>query len=771
MNKTNIELVSKLGVIASRLSSITDIPTLSTSMNDIVDSIIVSKYNGLYFYNEDKQKLELHLAKNFTKEEMQIAEATAMDRHIGWVFRNNEVLLVNDTKKENSPSIESKRSFVVRSRLWLPILCLDKVVGVFGMASTKPNMYNKEHVALVSFVCDLAGVVFNNIVLENRQKKINENLQKSKVQFETLFESFPDAIFIHDFEKITNINSSFKKLFNYPSKEEVLGKVFIDELIYYEDKSEGKTLLDREKNKSTTFIPQLRLKKKGGAVFLAEVHILLIFLDDRPHIQVTVRDITERKKIEEQLKKEEQKSMLLRQAEQVPGIIYQCKMKSDGTTTFPFVSGKMLNLFNTSSEAVIEGRDKLFNNIYREDKKLFESSILNSRKTLKNWSLDYRIELPGNRIKWMRGNSKPILMSDESIIWHGYITDITEHKLAEEALEDSEKQISTMFEHAPDAILVIDNRGVISKWNPKAEQIFGWKKEEVTGKNMTEVIVPKHFKKRLLKVLKRFIKKGTDRNHGHSLEWSALNKNGKEFPIALAISEMTIKGEQFFIGFISDITKRKNNEAKIKQSLIEKDVLLKEIHHRIKNNMQVITSLLSLQSSFVEQKNIKELFLSSQYRIHSMGIVHEMLYQSDDLSKINFGDYLTQLTDGLIKAMKGKRHKIKLEIDCPVLSLNLDTAIPLGLITNELITNSLKYGIKENNEGRISIRVVKLDYPHFRIEIGDNGPGYSKGFNFRTSKSLGLMLVHKLSKQLLGKTERNLEKPGANYILHFQELQ
>ena len=233
MNKTNIELVSKLGEIASKLSSITDIATLVSSINDIVDSIIVSKYNGLYFYNEDRQKLELHLAKNFTKEEKKIAEETAMDRHIGWVFKNNEILLVNDTQKEKRQSVESKRSFLVRSRLWLPILCLDKVVGVFGMASIQPNKYNKEHVALVSFVCDLAGVVYNNIILENRQKKINENLKKSKEQFETLFESFPDAICIHDFEKITNINSSFIKLFNYPTKEGVLGKIFINELIYF----------------------------------------------------------------------------------------------------------------------------------------------------------------------------------------------------------------------------------------------------------------------------------------------------------------------------------------------------------------------------------------------------------------------------------------------------------------------------------------------------------------------------------------------------------
>lgn len=107
----------------------------------------------------------------------------------------------------------------------------------------------------------------------------------------------------------------------------------------------------------------------------------------------------------------------------------------------------------------------------------------------------------------------------------------------------------------------------------------------------------------------------------------AVHKNGEEFSIAIALSAMTIKNEEFFICFMSDITKRKNAEECLKQSLREKEVLLKEIHHRVKNNMQVTTSLLSLQSSFIDDDEIKTIFRNSQYRINSMGMVHEMLYQ------------------------------------------------------------------------------------------------------------------------------------------------
>ena len=243
-----------------------------------------------------------------------------------------------------------------------------------------------------------------------------------------MFESFPDAIFIHNFETITHINEAFLKLFGYTSKDSVIGKIFFDEIVFSEDKKIGQIILEYNKSQATIFIPQIRLVKKNSSVFLSEIYVLLIYLDDKPHVQVTIRDITERKKIEEQLKKEEQKSLLLKQAEQVPGVIYQCKMKPDGKVTYPFVSGKMFDLIGGTPDSVIKGKDKLFSNIYPDDKKLFDESVSFAKKHLKNWSLDYRIVLLNNEIRWMRGNSKPILLPDGSIVWHGYITDITENK-------------------------------------------------------------------------------------------------------------------------------------------------------------------------------------------------------------------------------------------------------------------------------------------------------------------------------------------------------
>ena len=166
-----------------------------------------------------------------------------------------------------------------------------------------------------------------------------------------------------------------------------------------------------------------------------------------------------------------------------------------------------------------------------------------------------------------------------------------------------------MFKYAPDAIIVVDDEGRITKWNPKANMIFGWTQEEVVGLPIYEIITQKKFHLMFMDGLQRIKSNPNSRILNNTHELSVINKNHDKLSVSIAISKMDIKDELFFICFISDITIRKNNEKKIKQTLSEKEVLLKEIHHRVKNNMQVITSLLSLQSSFIKKESIKEMFL------------------------------------------------------------------------------------------------------------------------------------------------------------------
>lgn len=214
---------------------------------------------------------------------------------------------------------------------------------------------------------------------------------------------------------------------------------------------------------------------------------------------------------------------------------------------------------------------------------------------------------------------------------------------------------------------------------------------------------------------------------------------------------------------------RSRNE--IQQRIAEKETLLKEIHHRVKNNLQTVSSLLSLQSRNINDIKTKSLFKSSQNRVISMAMVHEMLYMREDLSKIEYRSYVKELSEYLIRSVKGAENNVSLDLNIPNIKLKIDTAIPLGLLINEAITNSLKYGFTEDEEGIIYIGLEKANANEYVLNIGDNGVGFSEPFDPKSTKSLGLKLIHNLARQLNGSITKDESKKGTNYIVKFQEAE
>lgn len=199
-------------------------------------------------------------------------------------------------------------------------------------------------------------------------------------------------------------------------------------------------------------------------------------------------------------------------------------------------------------------------------------------------------------------------------------------------------------------------------------------------------------------------------------------------------------------------------------------MLLKEVHHRVKNNLQTVCSLLNMQSRGAEDEHMKNLIKSSQNRVMAMAMVHEMLYLRDDLSAIDYKPYVFKLTEYLVKSVKGPDSKVKLAIDVPDIVLGIDTAIPLGLLINETITNSLKYGIQGDSEGEIHIELKKQDKDDYVLTIGDNGVGISEEVDPKTTKSLGLKLIHNLARQLKGSITMDWSRKGTNYIVKFKDI-
>ena len=209
------------------------------------------------------------------------------------------------------------------------------------------------------------------------------------------------------------------------------------------------------------------------------------------------------------------------------------------------------------------------------------------------------------------------------------------------------------------------------------------------------------------------------------------------------------------IGF--DITENKINEEKISQSLKEKEILLKEVHHRVKNNMQVISSILNLQSSYVRDSYALNLLKECQNRIKSMAFIHESLYQTKNFESVNFSEYLTTLTKNLVHTYSIDTKKIKLILTLDQLFLNLDSSIPCGLIINEIISNSLKYAFPNNRDGIIFV-TLKVNKKNVKIEVGDNGIGIPESVDIKNTQTLGLQLVDTLVEQIGGTLNLNRNK-------------
>ncbi|MBK9248257.1 MAG: PAS domain S-box protein [Ignavibacteria bacterium] len=221
--------------------------------------------------------------------------------------------------------------------------------------------------------------------------------------------------------------------------------------------------------------------------------------------------------------------------------------------------------------------------------------------------------------------------------------------------------------------------------------------------------------------------------------------------------------------FVSDVTERKTAEEQIRNALREKEALLKEIHHRVKNNMQIISSLLHLQAQFVPDKQLAEALVESQNRVKSMSLVHEQLYQTDMFYSVNIGEYMRQLSARLLGSIGKIQQGVLFEFlnDEQPVFVNLDTAIPLGLIVNELVTNSLKYAFSDRSHGKITISIHKIADTEYELSVQDDGIGIPDWLDITKAETLGLQIVQTLSEQLGGTFSHPASTEGSHFVVSF----
>ncbi len=349
------------------------------------------------------------------------------------------------------------------------------------------------------------------------------------------------------------------------------------------------------------------------------------------------------------------------------------------------------------------------------------------------------------------------------------------NKMAEDLKRSNEKIISekeytdNIVYCITESLIVVSPGGIIQTTNDSTTSLLEYGKEELIGQPISRVLL--NGEQFVLDIMKG--KEATKTNSSYHMDMTFISKSSRKIPIILSGSVMFDKSRNItgILCVSQDITERKIAQDNMKKSLQEKEVLLREIHHRVKNNMQIISSLLYLQMEAVKDTRLSQALMESQNRITSMALIHEKLYQSSDLMLINFKEYINDLAVGLFQAYGVNMGIIKLNINIEDTSMDIDHAIPAGLIINELITNSLKYAFPEGRKGIIYIILKTMKDNMVELVIGDNGIGLPRDFDFKKSKTLGLHLVTTLvENQLNGKINIHNNNGGTEFAIQFRGM-
>lgn len=339
------------------------------------------------------------------------------------------------------------------------------------------------------------------------------------------------------------------------------------------------------------------------------------------------------------------------------------------------------------------------------------------------------------------------------------LRDLTEQRKSQEALQRSEERFRLFVEHVTEyALIQVDLHGHVTAWNPGAQRMIGYTEGDICGKHLSILCTQEDVDTRFVnKELGRALETGCT----EEARWM-VRKDGRRFWARWVTTVIRDSNQQpyAFAKVMRDETERRRAEERLRASLLEKDVLLQEIHHRVKNNLQVVVSLLSLQANRINHRDVISILNETQNRVRAIAGIHETLYSSPDLASISFSEYMNQLIRGLFSFYNVKDSDIKLKIETDDIVLDITQAIPLGLIVNELVTNALKHAFPAGRTGtvRASLRYLQensildaiLDEGSAVLTVEDDGVGLPAGFDVQEQESMGIYLIRILTRQLRG---------------------
>lgn len=329
----------------------------------------------------------------------------------------------------------------------------------------------------------------------------------------------------------------------------------------------------------------------------------------------------------------------------------------------------------------------------------------------------------------------------------------------------ADQRFERVVEYAPNAMILISAEGLMEMVNAQTEIIFGYARSELLGQPI-EMLVPERFRIGHPGLRGSFAKNPNPRPMGPGRDLFALRKDGSEFPVEIGLNPITSGDRQQILAAISDISERKHREEQIARSLREKETLLSEVHHRVKNNLQIVHSLLDMQTASVADKQARDALVDSCNRVRSMAQIHQSLYQSEDIAKVDFANFCEGLISSLFAAYNVDIERIRVFTDLAEVELAIDQAVPCGLIANELISNALKHAFPDNRSGEIRVSTRRNENNIVELTVSDTGRGMPDGFTIGQDSGLGLQLIELLVDQI-GGTLRVEAKTETAFIITF----
>ncbi len=634
-------------------------------------------------------------------------------------------------------------------------------------------------------------------ITERRQAE--EELRESEERFKVIFENATDGILLADAET-KEFNAGNQKICQMLACSlDELKTLGVSDVHPKEDLPHVMEQFEKQRRKEITLARDVPVKRRDGTVFYADINSAPVTLGAKTHLMGVFRDVTDRKQVEEEL----------RAAQERFGGIFNSSRDAIGYCTLEGVivdvNDAFCRLTGYSREEWLAG--KRYQEVTPEEYHEYEARIIERIVATGN-SEEYEkeyIRKDGSRVPILLttfvvsgSDGRPIGLAaiikditerqraEEELSKHrerlkelveertAQLTkaneelrhEITKRKEADEALRRSEARLQSLIRNVRTAVVVHNSDTSIAMANTTACELLGVAEEQLLGKTAddpgwrflredgSDMPVDEYPVNRVLATrqpVQDYVI-GVRRPDAQGILWGLVN----------AAPEFTADGDlSYVIVSFMDITDRKRVEQQVQASLCEKEVLLKEIHHRVKNNMQVISSLLNLQARGIEHEQSREILRDTRSRVTSMAMVHEQLYQSPDLARVDFAKHVRSLASYLFRSYGDASGVVAFQEEIGDVDLTLDTAIPCGLIINELVSNALRHAFPDGREGEIRVG-LELDNDRYVLVVFDNGVGFPADLDFHATNTMGLQVVNTLAGQLNGTVE--LDRDGGTNV-------